>query len=368
MIDFENIKKEYDKLLQQLSDPELISDWPASAKATAGKEKFKELLKRKKFLEQIIEKGKEIIEIKNKIEENKAIISAKEDSELVSLADEELIFLKEKEKILENELAAFDNSSKFTSFSPCSTQGEASEKTPGAVIVEIRAGTGGEEASLFAGDLFRMYSRYGESQGFQQKILDSHPSELRGFKEIIFELKDGDVFSKMKYEAGVHRVQRTPETEKGGRIHTSTASVAVLPKPKKTEIKINPQDLKIDFYGSSGPGGQYVQKRHTAVRITHLSTGIVVTSQTERNQLQNKENAMAILEAKILERKEMAELEKLGEERRLQIKWAKRAEKIRTYNFPQDRVTDHRIKKSWHNIEDIMAGRLEPIIKALQAP
>ncbi len=361
MVDFENIKKEYDKLLQQLSDPELISDW----------ERFKRLSERKNLLEKIIEKGKEIVEIKNKIEENKAIISAKEDSELVSLAEEELISLKEKEKILENELAAFDNSSK-ASLSPRLTQGEASapsgrEKTPGAVIVEIRAGTGGEEASLFAGDLFKMYSRYGASQGFQQKILDSHPSELRGFKEIIFELKDGDVFSKMKYEGGVHRVQRTPETEKSGRIHTSTASVAVLPKPKKAEIKINPQDLKIDFYGSSGPGGQYVQKRHTAVRITHLSTGIVVTSQTERNQLQNKENAMAILEAKLLERKEMAELEKLGEERRLQIKWAKRAEKIRTYNFPQDRVTDHRIKKSWHNIEDIMAGRLEPIIKALQS-
>jgi len=356
MVDFENVKKEYDKLVQQLSDPELISDW----------ERFKRLSERKNLLEKIIEKGKEILEIKNKIEENKAIISAKEDSELVSLADEELISLKEKEKILENESAAFDNSSK-TSDSPCSAQGEASEKEPSAVIVEIRAGTGGEEASLFAGDLFRMYSKYGTSLGWQQKILDSHPSELRGFKEIIFELKNGNVFSKMKFEAGVHRVQRTPETEKGGRIHTSTASVAVLPKPKKAEIEINPQDLKIDFYGSSGPGGQYVQKRHTAVRITHLPTGIIVTSQTERNQLQNKENAMAILEAKLLERKEMAELEKLGEKRRSQIKRAKRAEKIRTYNFPQDRVTDHRIKKSWHNIEDIMAGRLEPIIKALQS-
>jgi len=360
MADLEDVKKEYDKLLQQLSDPELISDWPASAKATAGKEKFKELLKRKGFLEQIIEKGKEIIEIKNKIEENKAIISAKEDSELVSLAEEELISLKEKGGNLENELEKL-MSEPQPLFESKAAGGSST------VIVEIRAGTGGKEASLFAGDLFRMYSRYGASQGFQQKILDSHPSELRGFKEIIFELKNGDVFSKMKYEAGVHRVQRTPETEKGGRIHTSTASVAVLPKPKKTEIKINPQDLKIDFYGSSGPGGQYVQKRHTAVRITHLSTGIVVTSQTERNQLQNKENAMAILEAKLLERKEMAELEKLGGERRSQIKWAKRAEKIRTYNFPQDRVTDHRIKKSWHNIEDIMAGRLEPIIKALRA-
>ena len=351
MADLENVKKEYDKLLQQLSDPTLTSDW----------ERFKRLSERKNLLEKIIEKGKEIVEIKNKIGENKAIISAKEDSELVSLAEEELISLKEKEKILENE-------SEELMRKPQSFPQSKANRESTAVIVEIRAGTGGEEASLFAGDLFRMYSKYGESCGWQQKTLDSHPSELRGFKEIIFELKDGNVFSKMKYEGGVHRVQRIPETEKGGRIHTSTASVAVLLKPKKTEIKINPQDLKIDFYGSSGPGGQYVQKRHTAVRITHLPTGIIVTSQTERNQLENKENAMAILEAKLLERKETAELEKLGEERRSQIKWAKRAEKIRTYNFPQDRVTDHRIKKSWHNIEDIMAGRLESIIKALQAP
>jgi len=358
MADLENVKKEYDKLLQQLSDPTLTSDW----------ERFKRLSERKNLLEKIIEKGKEIVEIKNKIGENKAIISAKEDSELVSLAEEELISLKEKEKILENESEELILEGK-----PQAHQNFGSQNLGGqAVIVEIRAGTGGEEASLFAGDLFRMYSKYGESCGWQQKTLDSHPSELRGFKEIIFELKSagaggGDVFSKMKYEGGVHRVQRIPETEKGGRIHTSTASVAVLLKPKKTEIKINPQDLKIDFYGSSGPGGQYVQKRHTAVRITHLPTGIIVTSQTERNQLENKENAMAILEAKLLERKETAELEKLGEERRSQIKWAKRAEKIRTYNFPQDRVTDHRIKKSWHNIEDIMAGRLGPVIKALQS-
>ena len=357
MVDFENVKKEYDKLLQQLSDPELISDW----------ERFKRLSERKNLLEKIIEKGKEIIEIKNKIEENKAIISAKEDSELVSLAEEELISLKEKEKILENESEELILEGK-----PQAHQNFGSQNLGGqAVIVEIRAGTGGEEASLFAGDLFRMYSKYGESCGWQQKTLDSHPSELRGFKEIIFELKSagaggGDVFSKMKYEGGVHRVQRIPETEKGGRIHTSTASVAVLLKPKKTEIKINPQDLKIDFYGSSGPGGQYVQKRHTAVRITHLPTGIIVTSQTERNQLENKENAMAILEAKLLERKETAELEKLGEERRSQIKWAKRAEKIRTYNFPQDRVTDHRIKKSWHNLEKILNGELDPVIETLQ--
>ncbi len=170
----------------------------------------------------------------------------------------------------------------------------------------------------------------------------------------------------MKYEGGVHRIQRIPATEKSGRIHTSTATVAVLPKAKKTDVKINPQDLRIDFYRSSGPGGQYVNKRETAVRLTHLPTGLVVTSQTERNQLQNKENAMAILEARLWEKKEMESMEKMGEKRRSQIKWAKRAEKIRTYNFPQDRVTDHRVKKSWHDIEGIMNGKLEPIVEALK--
>jgi len=240
------------------------------------------------------------------------------------------------------------------------------ESEPQPVIVEIRAGAGGEEAALFSADLFRMYSKYAQTQGWRQKVLDSRPTELGGYKEIIFELKNGDVFSKMQYEGGVHRVQRIPKTEKAGRIHTSTSSVAVLPKPKAAEIKIRPEDLKIDFYRASGPGGQYVQKRETAVRITHLPSGIVVTSQTERNQLQNKENALAILEARLLEKKEMAEIEKLSEKRKAQIKWAKRAEKIRTYNFPQDRVTDHRIKKSWHNLEEIIAGKLEPIISALQ--
>ena len=189
---------------------------------------------------------------------------------------------------------------------------------------------------------------------------------MGGYKEIIFSLSNGDVFSKLKYEGGVHRVQRIPKTEKSGRIHTSTTTVAVLPQPKKTEIKINAQNLKIDFYRSSGPGGQNVNKRETAVRITHLPTGIIVTSQNERNQLQNKENAMAILEAKILEKKEAEDSGTMSEKRRAQIKLAKRAEKIRTYNFPQNRITDHRIKKSWHNLEKIIQGELEPIIKSLQ--
>ncbi len=234
-----------------------------------------------------------------------------------------------------------------------------------AVIIEIRAGAGGEEAALFVADLFRMYSKYAISQGWRQKTLDSRPTSIGGFKEIIFELRNGNVWHQMQYEGGVHRVQRTPSTEKSGRIHTSTASVAVLPKPKETEIKIRPEDLKIDFYRASGPGGQYVNKRESAVRITHLPSGMAVTSQTERNQLQNKENAMSILQARLLAKQQTEQIEEISGKRKAQIGWAKRAEKIRTYNFPQDRLTDHRIKKSWHDLEKIMSGRLDKVIKKL---
>jgi len=235
-----------------------------------------------------------------------------------------------------------------------------------SIIMEIRAGAGGEEAALFASDLFKMYSKYATLRDWKLKILDSHKTELGGVKQIIFALRGGGTFSEMKHEAGVHRVQRIPETEKSGRIHTSTATVAVLLKPKTTEINIRPDHLKIDCFRSSGPGGQNVNKRETAIRITHLPTGIIVSSQTERNQLQNKENALAILSAKLLEKKQKEEISKLGSERKAQIGFAQRAEKIRTYNFPQDRITDHRIKKRWHNIEDMMEGKLDKMIKTLQ--
>jgi len=281
------------------------------------------------------------------------------------LVEGDLNLLQEREKELEKEI---DNLlTEIAGLSKNKGVGQLSnKKESNSIIVEIRAGTGGEEAALFGSDLFRMYSRFGRSQGWKQKVLDSRPTELGGFKEIIFELSGRKIFSKMKYEGGIHRVQRIPETEKGGRIHTSTASVAILAKPKKTEIKVKPEDLKIDVYKASGPGGQYVNKRETAVRITHLPSGLMVTSQNERNQLQNKENALKILEARLLEKKEEEEAERISGERKSQIKKAQRAEKIRTYNFPQDRVTDHRTKKSFHNLEKIMAGDLEPILKDLQ--
>ncbi len=233
------------------------------------------------------------------------------------------------------------------------------------VIIEIRAGTGGDEAGLFASDLFRMYSKYADSQGWEQKILHSHPSEVGGLKEIIFELRGDAVFDKMRYEGGVHRVQRIPQTEKKGRIHTSTATVAVLTKPKSQEIIIRPEDIEVDCYRSSGPGGQYTNKRDTAVRLHHKASGIIVSCQSERSQVQNKESAMALLEAKLAEKQEMDKLKESGDERRAQIKWAKRAEKIRTYNFPQNRLTDHRIGKSWHNLDQIIEGNLRVVMKSL---
>ena len=237
---------------------------------------------------------------------------------------------------------------------------------PTAVIVEIRAGTGGDEAGLFAKDLFRMYSRYGQVQGWGQKILDSNLSDANGYKEIVFELTGNGVYESIKYEGGVHRVQRIPATEKQGRVHTSTATVAVLLKPKKTEVNINPSDLKISTYKSSGAGGQYVNKTESAIRIVHIPSGLVVTSQTERNQLANKENALAILAARLLEKKQEEDASEITGARREQIGWAKPSEQMRTYNFPQDRITDHRIGKSWHDIESIMNGKMDGIVKSFR--
>lgn len=235
-----------------------------------------------------------------------------------------------------------------------------------AVIVEIRAGAGGDESGLFAKDLYRMYSRYAQTKGWSQRVLDSNSSNIGGYKEIIFELSGFGVYDEMQYEGGVHRVQRIPKTEKQGRVHTSTTTVAVLLKPKKTELNMSPSDLEISTYKSSGPGGQYVNKTESAVRIVHKPTGLVVTCQSERNQLQNKETALMLLSARLLRAQEESDLSKLTAERREQIGWAKRAEKIRTYNYPQNRITDHRINKSWHDLERIIDGNLEPIVKAFK--
>jgi len=231
------------------------------------------------------------------------------------------------------------------------------------VIIEIRAGAGGDEAALFAHDLYRMYTRFAEKQDWQTKLLNSSQSSLKGFKEVVFQIKGENVYEKLKQEAGVHRVQRIPATEKSGRIHTSTASVAILPQVESKQVEIKPQDIKIDTFRASGPGGQNVNMRSTAVRLTHMPTGIVINSQNERNQAMNRENALNILRSKLYLMKNEQEIKKMGQERKAQIGTADRSEKIRTYNFPQDRITDHRIKKSWHNLEKILDGNLQLIIK-----
>ncbi len=234
------------------------------------------------------------------------------------------------------------------------------------VILEIRAGAGGDEAAIFAADLFRMYSRYAQSQGWGFSVLNANRNSIGGLKEIVMEINGADSYEQLKNESGVHRVQRVPKTEKNGRVHTSTASVAILPKVTSTEVKINPQDLQIEAVRSSGPGGQNVNKRSTAVRIVHVPTNVVVFSQTERSQAQNKEIAMEILRAKLYEHSRSQQMSQLAGERRAQIGTADRSEKIRTYNFSQNRITDHRLGKSWHDLESIIDGKLEPIIKAFR--
>jgi len=234
------------------------------------------------------------------------------------------------------------------------------------VIIEIRAGAGGEEAALFAADLFNMYSNFAEKQDWTTKLLQSSKTELGGYKEVIFEIKGTDAYQKLKDEGGVHRVQRIPSTEKSGRIHTSTVSVAILLEAQETELHINPQNLRIDVLRSSGPGGQNVNKIESAVRITHLPTGIVVNCQDGRSQQHNKEQAMQVLRSRLLAKKKNEESGQRDDERRGQIGTADRSEKIRTYNFPQNRLTDHRIKKSWHNLDRIIEGDLKKVIKVFQ--
>jgi len=234
-------------------------------------------------------------------------------------------------------------------------------------IIEIRAGAGGDESSLFAQELYRMYSKYAERVGWKVKVLNSHRTELGGLREIIFEISGKDSMEKMKNESGVHRVQRIPETEKAGRIHTSTASVAVLPKARSTDIEIRPEDIRVDTYRASGPGGQYVNKTSSAVRVTHIPSGLVVSSQEGRLQQENRELAMTILRSRLLQQRQDEEAKVRGDLRKQQIGTGERSEKIRTYNFPQDRVTDHRIGKNWSNIKHIMDGHIDEIVDSLNS-
>ena len=337
----ELIQKRYDELSQLLAQPEIATD----------SRRLQELNKEKVDLEDIVgmyqeyrAKGKELAELE-------ALLNSHTEAEMTDLVKEEVSKLKEQQADLLSRLKL--------SLMP---------KDPDAdrdVIVEIRAGTGGGEAGLFAADLFRMYSRYAQAKGWQVGVIDSNQSEVGGFKELIFEIKGRGAFSRLKHERGVHRVQRVPVTEASGRIHTSTATVAVLPEAEEVELNINPDDLKMEFFHSGGAGGQNVNKVTTAVRIKHLPTGIVATCQDERSQIRNRMKAMAVLRARLLDVEQRKQSESIDEERRMQVGGGQRAEKIRTYNFPQNRVTDHRINLSFHSLQQILDGELDEIVEAL---
>lgn len=275
------------------------------------------------------------------IEETKQLIESTDDQGIVELAKEELAKLT-------RELA------------------ESNPINQRNVIMEIRAGTGGDEAELFAGELFRLYQRYSERKGWKFELLDSSRSELGGLKSATILIKGTNAFADLKYEGGVMRVQRVPKTEKSGRVHTSAATVAVLPEAKDVDVQIKPQELRIDVYRSSGHGGQSVNTTDSAVRITHLPTNIVVTCQDERSQLKNKDKAMAVLRSKLWEVEQSKQDQSVGDLRREMIKSGDRSDKVRTFNYPQSRVTDHRVNKSWHNLEGILDGGIEPIIEALK--
>lgn len=338
----EELEKEKETLLKKLSDPEFLSN----------KQDFEEATRQYNKIDAQISDLKVLSKAEEKIKEAEEILAEASDSDLVSLAEEELKKNTElKEKIMAKQNSAAEN-----------------EGEPEAVsaIIEIRAGTGGNEAALFANDLLRMYSRYAENKKWPMKIINLHRTTLDGIKEAAMEINHAEAFPNLKYEAGVHRVQRIPVTEKSGRLHTSTATVAVLPQAKNIKIEINPVDLEETFFRSSGPGGQNVNKVETAVRLLHKPTGIVVECQSERHQQQNREKALELLKNKILNQRKEESIGHTEKERRSQIGHAERSEKIRTYNFPQDRVTDHRIKKSWHNLEQILNGNLDEIIQGVK--
>ena len=336
------LEKKYDDISNKISNPEIINQ----------QELWQKLVKELSELDEVVKKYREYKRVIENIEEAKMILDDRNaDEELKDLAKEDLkINNNERDKILDQIkilLLPKDPNDKKN------------------VIVEIRGGAGGDEANLFAGDLFRMYSHYAESKKWRTEILNFNESDIGGFKEIVFMISGNGVYSRLKFESGVHRVQRIPETESNGRIHTSTVTVAILPEAEEVDVKINPNDLRIDVFRSSGNGGQSVNTTDSAVRVTHIPTGIVISCQDEKSQLKNKDKALKILRAKLFDLENEKQKKMLSQERKNQVGTGDRSERIRTYNFPQSRVTDHRINLTLYKLENILNGDLDEIIDSL---
>lgn len=340
--ELEDIKEKYRQLTLSLSDPALVSD----------PQKIKKIAKERSNLEPLVKKYEAYEKITKDIKESEEILADPDsESELKTLAEEELKMLQERHGQIEEELKVM--------LLPKDPNDEKN------VLLEIRAGAGGDEASLFAQDLSRMYSRYAEKKGWKIEVLNTSHSPIGGFKEIIVNIRGEKVYSHFKYESGVHRVQRVPQTEASGRIHTSTVTVAVLPEADEVDVGLDPKDLKIEAFGASGPGGQSVNRNYTAIRVTHKPSGLVVSCQDEKSQHRNKDKALRILRSRLLNLAQREQHEKIAKDRKSQVGTGERSEKIRTYNFPQSRVTDHRLNLSLHKLESVLDGNIDEIVSAL---
>lgn len=339
---YEQIKAKFTELEKRLSDPEVMKDQAAMIKLSQEHASLKKAIGLISDLEKTLQQ----------INDNQNILTEENDEELKTIAQEELSELEIKAAKLKEELEEEVH--------------PASPNDKKNAIIEIRAGAGGDEAAIFAADIFRMYSRFCENKNWKLELIDSSPLGIGGFKEIIFTAKGEGAYGLLKFEAGTHRVQRVPETEKQGRVHTSTATVVVLPEAEEIDIEIKPADIRIDTFCSSGPGGQSVNTTYSAIRVLHIPTGLIVSCQDQKSQHQNKEKALQVLRSRLLAKQEEERMAQESSARKNQIGGGDRSDKIRTYNFPQDRVTDHRVNLSWHNITGIMEGNIEDIVLSLK--